>query len=203
VAGTELTFDDGPDPIWTPAVLNALREEGLRATFFVVGLRAARRPGLVEAIVADGHAVELHCHEHVRHTDLDVDALSRDTECALAVLREQGVRPTRWRPPWGVIAPGSAIVARRHGLRLERWSADPHDWRGDPADGMLAAVEPHLRPGACVLLHDGLGPGAERSGCAQTVALVRRLGPLLLARGLAQPRERQAWPVGASGKKST
>lgn len=203
MAGTELTFDDGPDPTWTPAVLNALREEGLRATFFVVGLRAARRPGLVEAILADGHAVELHCHEHVRHTDLGLDALAHDTERALAVLREQGVGPTRWRPPWGVVAPWSASVARRHGLRLETWSADPHDWRGDAAGEMLAALEPHLRPGACVLLHDGLGPGAQRSGCAHTVALVRGLGPLLRARGLAQPRWRQAWPLGASGKRFT
>lgn len=201
VAGTELTFDDGPDPTWTPAVLNVLRDEGLRATFFVVGLSAARRPGLIEAILAGGHAVELHCHEHVRHSDLDLEALARDTDRALAVLSRHDVQPTRWRPPWGVTAPWSATVAQRHGLRLETWSADPHDWRGDPAEEMLAALEPGLRPGAVVLLHDGLGPGAERSGCAQTVALVRRLGPVLRARGLAQPR--RAWPVGASAREPT
>lgn len=192
MAGTELTFDDGPDARWSHAVLTALREEGLRATFFVSGLKVARRPDIVEAVLADGHAVQLHCHEHVRHTELGLNALARDTERALAVLSEHDVHPTRWRPPWGVVAPWSAVIAQQHGLRLERWTADSRDWRGDPADEMLAALEPQLGPDACVLLHDGLAPGAQRSGCAQTVALVRRLGPVLRDRGLAQPAPRRA-----------
>lgn len=192
MVGTELTFDDGPDARWTPAVLTALRAEDLRATFFVVGAQVARRPELLEAILTDGHAVQLHCHEHVRHTDIGLNALARDTARALAVLSEHDIHPTRWRPPWGILAPWSPIIAQHHGLRLETWSADSHDGRGDPAEEMLVSLEPHLGPGACVLLHDGLGPGAERSGCAQTVALVHHLGPLLRARGLAQSASDEA-----------
>ncbi len=170
-----LTFDDGPDPTWTPRVLDALdRVEG-RATFYVVGEDAERHPDVVRAVVDAGHDVGLHCHRHVRHTDRDRPWLERDTAHALAVLADLGVRPTTWRTPWGIEAPWTATVARERGLVLVRWDADTHDWRGDAAQTMHAAIEPDLRPGAIVLAHDGLGPGARRVGCAATVALVGRL----------------------------
>jgi len=186
MTGVALTFDDGPHPAWTPAVLDALEAQSLRASFFVVGSCAARRPELVAAVRAAGHAVELHCHEHVRHAELGLNALDEDARDALAVLGELGVRPRRWRPPGGEPAPWSHLVARAHDLELVGWTADTQDWRGEEAGAMLAALDRRLRPGACVRLHDGLGPGAQRSGCAQTVELVQRLGPVLRERGLAE-----------------
>ena len=65
-----LTFDDGPDPVWTPAVLDALAHAGARATFFVLGEAAARHPDVVRRTLAEGHAVELHGHAHLRHPAL-------------------------------------------------------------------------------------------------------------------------------------
>jgi peptidoglycan/xylan/chitin deacetylase (PgdA/CDA1 family) len=67
----ELTFDDGPDPVWTPAVLAALSGSALQASFFVIGSRAAEHPQVIAAIRAGGHAVELHCYDHLRHTGVD------------------------------------------------------------------------------------------------------------------------------------
>ena len=98
-----------------------------------------------------------------------------DTDRALGVLGELGVQPARWRTPWGVEAEWTREVATQRGLDLVHWDADTHDWRGDPAPAMLAAVAPRLRDGAIVLAHDGLGPGALRDDCDETAALVGSL----------------------------
>jgi peptidoglycan/xylan/chitin deacetylase (PgdA/CDA1 family) len=171
----ELTFDDGPDPVWTPAVLAALSGSRLHATFFVIAPRAAAHPGLVAAIRSAGHAIELHCDEHVRHTDVDRATVEEDTRRALATLRALGVDPRRWRTPYGVRASWTAEIAAAHGLELCGWDLDTHDWRGDAAEQMLAAIGPGLREGASVLMHDGLGPGARRRGCQETVRLTRMI----------------------------
>jgi peptidoglycan-N-acetylglucosamine deacetylase len=171
----ELTFDDGPDPIWTPAVLAALSGSSLRAKFFVIAPRAAEHPRLVAAIRAGGHAVELHCNEHVRHTDVDRATIEEDTRRALATLADLGVRPRRWRTPWDARAPWTEEIAAAHELELYGWDIDSHDWRGDAAEQMLAAIGPELHEGAVVLLHDGLGPGALRRGCEETVRLTRMI----------------------------
>jgi peptidoglycan/xylan/chitin deacetylase (PgdA/CDA1 family) len=192
VPGLALTFDDGPDPSGTPAVLCALRRAGTRATFFVIAGRAARHPGLLAAIRGAGHEVELHCGRHVRHTQATRSEIATDTREALAALRALGVAPRRWRTPWGVRAPWTGEVAAACGLELCGWSVDTHDWRGDAADAMLAAVGPALGPDAVVLMHDGIGPGARRRDCAQTAALI---GPLVAA---ARGRVLRPGPVGAA-----
>lgn len=175
MARLALTFDDGPDPVWTPRILDALRAAGRQATFFVIAARAAAHPAIVRRAQAEGHAVELHCDDHVRHTDLDAPAARADTERALRTLRGLGVAPARWRTPWGVVAPWTAAIAAEHGLELCGWDVDTHDWRGDSAEEMLAATGPQLRDGAVVLLHDGLGPGARRDGCGETLRFVERV----------------------------
>ncbi len=185
-----LTFDDGPDETWTPRVLAALARLRVRGTFFVVGERVLRHPGLVREAVEAGHEVQLHCHRHLRHTQLGEPELRSDTERALAALADVGVRPTLWRAPWGVTTPASRSVAGSLGLRLVGWSIDTHDWRGDSPAAMLAAARPALPAGGSVLLHDALGPGATRSGCENTVALLEGLGGAIRELGL------QAAPLG-------
>jgi peptidoglycan/xylan/chitin deacetylase (PgdA/CDA1 family) len=179
-----LTFDDGPDPRWTPAVLDALRDVGARATFFVLGPRAAAHPEVIARTLAEGHAIGVHADEHVRHTELDAAAGAADLDRALTVLHQLGVQPGIWRTPWGVEAQWTRPAAAARGLRVVGWSADTHDWRGDAAGAMLTAIEPALDDGAVVLAHDGLGPGATRDGCQETVALIAPLVALARARGL-------------------
>jgi peptidoglycan-N-acetylglucosamine deacetylase len=167
-----LTFDDGPDPIWTPRVLEALRLSAARATFFVVAPQARRFPHLVREMIRAGHDVGLHCAEHVRHTERSRPEVEADTRAGLRDLRLLGIRTRLWRPPWGVLAPWTGAVAEDFGLDLVSWTADTHDWRGDTTPEMLDHVLSTLHPGAVVLMHDGLGPGALRDGCAETVALI-------------------------------
>ncbi len=195
-----LTFDDGPDPRWTPAVLAALAEAGARATFFVLGSRAAEHPELVRRMLAEGHAIELHGHEHLRHPASGPAAVTADLDSALDALHGLGADPRLWRAPWGDLAPWSEALAADRGLRLAGWTVDTHDWRGDDCETMLAACEAELDDRAIVLAHDGLGPGALRHGCEQTVRLVGPLVAAARARGLEPAALGRSWnaplPVG-------
>lgn len=184
MSGLAITFDDGPDGRWTPVLLERLAAHAARATFFVVGPRAAAHPQLVRRMLAHGHAVGLHCDVHVRHSQRDRAWLEADTERALARLERIGVRPTLWRTPWGERAPWTRAVAERHGLRLVQWSVDTHDWRGDSAGEMFGATRARLRPGAVVLAHDGIGPGARRVDAAETIAYVELVAELAAERRL-------------------
>lgn len=171
-----LTFDDGPHPIWTPRVLGALERAQTRATFFVVAPLARRFPYVISDLLRYGHGVELHCTEHVRHTEQSRKEVQADVRDGLRELRRHGVHPRFWRPPWGVLAPFTAEIAYAFELELALWTEGTRDWRGDTASEMLDHVGPELRPGSIVLMHDGVGPGTRRSGCSETVNLV---GPLV------------------------
>jgi peptidoglycan-N-acetylglucosamine deacetylase len=170
-----LTFDDGPDPVWTPRVLDALRRADACATFFVIAPHALENLDIISAIVEAGHTVEFHCTEHVRHTHRSRSEVEADTCEGLQALRNLSVEPRFWRPPWGILAPWTEEVAEDFGLRLAPWSADTRDWRGDSAPEMMRRVEPLLGPGAILLMHDALGPGSLRTDCKETVALVEPL----------------------------
>ena len=185
MSGLALTFDDGPDPVWTPRLLDLLQSVGARATFFPIAARAARRPQLIERMLNEGHSVGLHCLEHVRHSDRDEDWLRRDTARALAILTELGVEATFWRTPWGVTAPWTVNVARDHGLNLVGWTVDTHDWRGDSAEEMFETTRLALDPGSVVLAHDGIGPGALRETSAKTLGYVALVAEFAEQRGLA------------------
>ncbi|HEX4437037.1 MAG TPA: polysaccharide deacetylase family protein [Solirubrobacteraceae bacterium] len=178
------TFDDGPDETWTPCVLGEFERLGVNATFFLVGSRVRLHPELVSRTLAAGHEVQLHCHRHIRHTELTERELECDTEQALEALSRAGAQPTLWRTPWGVLSQASERVARSFGLRLVGWSIDTHDWRGDDPAAMLAAAMPDLPGGGSVLMHDALGPGARRTGCENTVALLEGLTDAARAFGL-------------------
>lgn len=178
-----LTFDDGPDPDWTDRVLDRLAQRGARASFFPMAARAAAAPRLIERMLEEGHTVGLHCLEHVRHSDRDEAWLRRDTAGALSRLTSLGVEPTLWRTPWGDRAPWTETVAGEHDLRLLGWSVDTHDWRGDSAEAMFAATRASLTPGAVVLAHDGIGPGARRQTPAETLRYVDLVADLADQRG--------------------
>lgn len=171
-----LTFDDGPDPIGTPSILTALLRSRAFATFFVVAPKARQYPRLISNILRAGHRVEFHCVEHIRHTERTRAEVEKDTRTGLKDLNDLGVTPQLWRTPWGVNAPWTPEVAERFGLQIAHWTADTHDWRGDSATEMFEAIEYLLQPGAIVLMHDGLGPGALRTDCEETSSLI---GPLV------------------------
>jgi peptidoglycan-N-acetylglucosamine deacetylase len=180
-APVALTFDDGPDPIWTPLVLDALASVEAHATFFVVAPRAARYASLISNMRERGHDVAFHCVEHVRHDAMTRREIEADVESGLLAL---GRSVHYWRTPWGFITPATEQVANKLRLRLVGWTADTEDWRGGAPEEMLARIGGRISPGAIVLMHDGVGPGATREGCAATVELVRPLVALVRSHGL-------------------
>jgi peptidoglycan-N-acetylglucosamine deacetylase len=178
VSGTiALTYDDGPDPEWTSLVLDALERHGAQATFFVDVRRGLVQRDLIRSVADRGHEVAFHCFEHIRHSERSAEELRSEVDLGLELLDLLGVRPRAWRAPWGIETDATREVAAAHELRLWGWNVDTHDWRGDSAERMYAALEAQggLRDGDVILMHDGLGPGARRQGCEETAALTELL----------------------------
>ena len=167
-----------------------IHEVGARATFFVIAPLARMHPSLIFRMRDEGHEVAFHCVEHVRHDARTRREIEDDTRAGLLTLEDLGHSPRYWRTPWAFVVPATEETARELGLTLVGWTSDTKDWRGDASEEMLARVEVGLADGSIVMLHDGIGPGATREGCAETVALV---GPLI---ALARSRGLEPVPIG-------
>lgn len=157
-AGRELalTFDDGPHPVHTPAVLDVLARHGVKATFFVVGYRVARHPELVRRIVAEGHTIGSHTFGHREVVGIGRDELTWELEtCERAVQNAAGVATELFRPPRGKIGVRSLQQVVAFGYRVVHWSKTYSDYRRDGNDALLRRmrVQP-VCPRDIVLLHD-------------------------------------------------
>lgn len=157
-----LTIDDGPSAD-TPALLALLARHRARATFFLVGERAAARPELVRAIVAAGHSVGNHSHSHPQAWwwALGPGALAWQIgQCQQQLAAITGSAPRWYRSVVGHTNPFVAAVLRRHGLCRVGWSARGYDGVAADVPTVLARITPQLAPGAIVLLHEG-GPAGQ------------------------------------------
>ncbi len=151
-----LTFDDGPDPVSTPAFLEVLGELDLRATFFMLGSMARRAPGLAADVAAAGHEVGVHGDLHRSQLRLSPRAVADDVARARdAIADATGVEPTWFRPPYGTLSLGGVRAARIAGLRPVLWTAWGRDWRAEAtAASVVADVLGGYVDGGTVLLHD-------------------------------------------------
>jgi peptidoglycan/xylan/chitin deacetylase (PgdA/CDA1 family) len=169
-----LTFDDGPDPLATPALLKLLEASGVQATFFVSGRRAASNPELMRAIVEKGHAVGNHSHTHDPFWLFKGSkAISREIETAQSVLAAFGIRPLVFRPPSGVLGPGLRRPLWRAGLTAVTFSCRGVDFGNRRLDGLSGKILSKVGPGDIVMLHDIL-PGG-RSDLDRWLGEVRRI----------------------------
>ncbi|MFD6564766.1 polysaccharide deacetylase family protein [Micromonospora profundi] len=171
-----LTFDDGPDPRYTPQVLAALREYDVKATFCVVGENAQNHPDLIQAIVADGHTLCNHSwHHDVSLGNRSTDQIRADLLRTNAAIRAAAPEaPIVWyRQPGGAWTYPVVSVARQLGMTPLHWSVDPSDWQAPGAGKIAATVSTQVGPGSVVLLHDA---GGDRQG---TVDALRRILPEL------------------------
>ncbi|MGC8669195.1 MAG: polysaccharide deacetylase family protein [Chthonomonadales bacterium] len=151
-----LTFDDGPDPRYTPAVLRILKSEGVHATFFVCGDMVRAHPGLLRAIVRDGHVVGNHTDTHP-HLELEkVPEIRREIEgCEHEIETVAGEHTYLFRPPRGLWSRGAFTVIRRSGYHIILWSlAFDREAIHNPA-ALRRRVVSRAEPGDIILLHDG------------------------------------------------
>lgn len=151
-----LTFDDGPDPELTPAVLSILKETGAKATFFLIGEKAEKHPQLVKAILFDGHQIGNHSYCHSGKLGfLSVSRLEEDlTQCNTILEKIAGRSVTLFRPPFGVTNPNYARVLSRLNLSSVGWSLRSYDTVIRNEEKLVARLKEHLHDGAIILLHD-------------------------------------------------
>jgi peptidoglycan/xylan/chitin deacetylase (PgdA/CDA1 family) len=160
-----LTFDDGPDPRFTPAISRLLSDRGHRGTFFVLARAVRRHPRVAAAVLDAGHELACHGDDH----RLLAFASPREVERQLAatedaIRRATGRLPERlFRPPHGVRSPWLARTVEHRGYRLCSWDGAVFDTAQPGAAAIAARVAHLLRPGATVLLHDGDGSGRDAS----------------------------------------
>ncbi|HET6998515.1 MAG TPA: polysaccharide deacetylase family protein [Solirubrobacterales bacterium] len=183
--GVALTFDDGPHPQGTPAVLEALREAGASATFFLAGEQVLKRPALVAETVAAGHRIELHCHRHRNQLRLTPRQLLADADRAKAAIEEAGGQEIAdYRPPYGIFSAAGLRAVRSRGWRPVLWSRWGRDWtRHATAESIAGRASTGIGAGDIVLLHDADYYSAPGSWVRTAAALPIILGELE-ARGL-------------------
>ncbi|WP_374206510.1 bifunctional polysaccharide deacetylase/glycosyltransferase family 2 protein [Streptomyces sp. WAC04114] len=180
-----LTFDDGPDPMWTPKVLDVLKKHDARAVFFITGTMASRYPDLVQRMVDEGHEIGLHTFNH---PDLSLQGKSRvDWELSqnqLALAGAAGIRTSLFRPPYSSFArnmdnntwPVTEYIGSKGYITVVN-DTDSEDWRRPGAEQIIRNATPKDGDGAIVLMHDS---GGDRS---QTVAALDRYVSGLQAKG--------------------
>jgi peptidoglycan/xylan/chitin deacetylase (PgdA/CDA1 family) len=184
-SGYALTFDDGPHPLGTPAVLEILARAGVAATFFLVGEQVARDRALAREIVAAGHRVGLHCHRHRNLLRLSPAQVREDIARAEALIEDAtGCATLVYRPPYGVLNASALRLARGRGWRTLLWSHWGRDWEaGATPASILARATDGAGEGAVLLLHDADEYSAAGSW-RRTAAALPHIIDALAQRGL-------------------
>jgi peptidoglycan/xylan/chitin deacetylase (PgdA/CDA1 family) len=181
-----LTFDDGPDPVSTPPILDTLDALGWRATFFCLGTQVRRSPALTQELVRRGHELAVHGDSHASHLRRPVTSTVPDLIRARDTIEAVGGVAVRWfRPPYGAVSSATLVAARRAGLQLVLWTTWGLDWQPRATGHSVAAnVRRTYCPGATVLLHDcdiTSTPGSWRS----TLSALPLLDDMWSAAGLS------------------
>ncbi len=181
-----LTFDDGPHPEGTRAVLEALAAVGATATFFLAGEQVEQRPALAAEIVAAGHRVALHCYRHRSFLRLTPKQAREDLLRGAAAIEDAtGKKPTQFRPPFGYLSAAALGFARSQGWEVVLWKRIGYDWRPSATPESIARrVTRGLRGGEILVLHDAdfySAPGSWRNTAGALPLLFERLG----SRGLS------------------
>lgn len=151
-----LTFDDGPDPRWTPRVLDVLDAHRVTATFFVIGCAARQHPSLMRRIAAGGHQIGNHTWSHRHPWMLRAREAQREVRDGAAAIADAiGAAPRAFRPPHGRLRPCMIDEAQRGGQRVVLWSLSAIDWGPFGSPRRIAARLNRVRPGDVILMHDG------------------------------------------------
>jgi len=151
-----LTFDDGPHPVHTPALLDWLKEHQIKATFFVLGQNAKRYPELVKRIAAEGHEIGNHTWSHVKLTTAKPEVLRSEIKRTHdLIVSLTGKPPVSFRPPYGALTIAQRrVVEKEFGYHIVRWTADSFDWKPRSSDAVVKRLRLSVKPGAIILAHD-------------------------------------------------
>jgi peptidoglycan/xylan/chitin deacetylase (PgdA/CDA1 family) len=175
-----LTFDDGPDRRYTPQLLDLLKKHQVKATFFVVGKKAADNPDLIQRMNQEGHLIGLHNYVHRSNWTMSPWRIKRELDQSADIVeRITGTRPAYYRPPWGLLALFDFFLLKEY--RIILWSLMTGDWRSKGGSAKVKnGILNKVKKGDVILLHDsGETWGANFDAPAYTIeALQDVLGEL-------------------------
>ena len=170
--GRHPRYDDGPDPIYSRQLLDVLREENVKAAFFLLGEKLEGQQEIVRRMHAEGHIVGNHTYSHVDLKALSsADAMAELTETNEAIKNCIGEYPEFFRPPFGNIR---KEMDKSIPMVLVSWNIDPRDWECQDAGVIVERVMENVRENGIILMHDGYGPTVEAT--KQIIPMLREQG---------------------------
>lgn len=147
-----LTFDDGPSTAWTPALLDGLKERGVKATFFLIGENADKNPEIVKRMAEEGHLIGNHTYHHVELTKVsENEARLELADTSAVIVRITGKEPEYMRPPFGA---WQRKLEREIQMLPVLWTIDPLDWTTENQDEIVNKVVTEAEENDIILLHD-------------------------------------------------
>ncbi|MCM3240217.1 polysaccharide deacetylase family protein [Heyndrickxia oleronia] len=165
-----LTFDDAPDNIFTPQILDILKQKGVKATFFVVGYRIKEHPDIFKRIIREGHALGNHSYNHANFSKLsNTEFRNQIIKTDNIIKQYTGYIPRMIRPPYGNINEEQLQWLKLHNKKIVNWNVDSLDWKGLDEDQVASNVLLHVKPGAIILQHSGTGTGGDLSGTVKSL----------------------------------
>ncbi|GCL73551.1 polysaccharide deacetylase family protein [Paenibacillus naphthalenovorans] len=169
-----LTFDDGPDGLWTPMVLDALARFHVKATFFVVGRRCEANPDVLRRIAREGHVIGNHSWNHPNLAKLTAaeDIRSQIQRTDEVIRRLTGITPVLFRPPYGALSDTVVEEAVKAKKKVILWNVDSLDWMQLSGRQVAANILAHTRPGSIVLQHSAGGVGESLQGSVDALPVV-------------------------------
>jgi peptidoglycan/xylan/chitin deacetylase (PgdA/CDA1 family) len=178
-----LTFDDGPSPVYTPQIMALFKKHQAHGTFFVMGQRVEQYPGLVQALIKDGHEVGNHSFSHPHFTEIAQPSREQELERTAVELDLLGCpRSERlFRPPYSAYDDRLKTYLAHTHRRLVLWSIDSGDWRGLAAPAIIKNVLSRVRNGSIIIFHDG--DENARANRHPTVEALSTILPALKAAG--------------------
>ncbi|KIP20944.1 MULTISPECIES: polysaccharide deacetylase family protein [Anoxybacillus] len=176
-----ITFDDGPDILYTPDILTILKQYDAKATFFVVGFRAEKYPDIIKRQMNEGHEIANHTYKHLDFRGKSKQTIEEEIKKSEDVLYDiTGERPTLFRPPLGYYNKQIIDIAKQRGYTVVMWSKhqDTYDWQNPGTRRIVRRVIEHIQPGQIILFHDH-GSGSRK----QTVQALKEILPILKEKG--------------------
>jgi peptidoglycan-N-acetylglucosamine deacetylase len=164
-----LTFDDGPWPKFSDQVMDILKENNIKGTFFVVGRNMKSFPEIGKRIVAEGHVIANHTYHHWYHFMNPQVAASEIDNTANEVYKVTGVKTNLFRPPGGIMTNGVVNYAKNQKYAVVMWSSDSIDYSRPPVARLVSNVMREAKPGGIVLMHDG---GGDRTNTVRALPII-------------------------------
>jgi len=171
-----LTFDDGPDAYYTPQILDILKQYNIKATFFIIGVRAQAHPEIVHRIFAEGHSIGNHSWDHPVLTKMQADKVKEEVDkTEQEIYKITGIKTAMFRPPYGSLTSEQVNDISAMGYNIIDWSVDTRDWAKTPVPQILKFVSKEVYPGGIILQHCAGGKNEDLSNTIKALPQIINL----------------------------